>query len=86
MTWYVILMAAIVLVTCVAVVAVVLLQSARSASISGTIAGGADKLFGGKDKKRARTIDEKLEKATPYMAGVIIVLVVALNLVYLFSK
>lgn len=86
MTWYVIIMAAIVLVTCVAVVAVVLLQSARSASISGTIAGGAEKLFGGKDKKRARTIDEKLEKATPYMAGIIIVLVVALNLVYLFSK
>ena len=86
MAWYVIIMAAIVLVTCVAVVAVVLLQSARSASISGTIAGGAEKLFGGKDKKRARTIDEKLEKATPYMAGIIIVLVVALNLVYLFSK
>ena len=79
-------MAAIVLVTCVAVVAVVLLQSARSASISGTIAGGAEKLFGGKDKKRARTIDEKLEKATPSRAGIIIVLVVALNLVYLFSK
>ena len=86
MSWFVIIIAAIVLVTCVAVVAVVLLQSARSASISGTIAGGADTLFGGKDKKRARTIDEKLEKATPYMAGLIIVLVVVLNLVYLFSK
>lgn len=86
MEWYVIILAAIVLVTCIAVVAVVLLQSARSASISGTIAGGAEKLFGGKDKKRARTIDEKLEKATPYMAGIIVVLVVVLNLVYLFSK
>ena len=86
MEWYVIILAAIVLVTCIAVVAVVLLQSARSASISGTIAGGAEKLFGGNDKKRARTIDEKLEKATPYMAGIIVVLVVVLNLVYLFSK
>ena len=48
MSWFVIIIAAVVLVTCIAVVAVVLLQSARSASISGTIAGGAEKLFGGK--------------------------------------
>lgn len=86
MGWLVILLASIVLVLCVTVVAVVLLQSARSASISGTIAGGADSLFGGKDKPRARTIDEKLTKATPYMAGMIALLIVVLNFVYLFLK
>ncbi len=85
MSWLVIIIAAIVLILCVAVVAVVLLQSARSASVGGTIAGAGEKFFG-KDKQRARTIDEKLAKATPYMAGIIIVLVVVLNLVYLFSK
>lgn len=85
MSWLVILVAAIVLILCVAIVAVVLLQSARNASIGGTIAGGAEKFFGN-DKQRARTVDEKLAKATPYMAGIIIVLVVVLNLVYLFSK
>lgn len=85
MKWFVIIIAALVLILCVAIVAIVLLQSARNASISGTIAGGADRFFGN-DKKRARTLDEKLEKATPYMAGIVIILIVALNLVYLFTK
>lgn len=85
MSWFVIIIAALVLILCVAIVAVVLLQSARNASISGTIAGGADRFFGS-DKQRARTLDEKLAKATPYMAGIVIILIVALNLVYLFTK
>ena len=79
----VIIMASIVLVLSIAVVAVVLLKNARNASISGTIAGGAESFFG---KEKARSLDEKLAKATPYMAVAIGVLVIALNFVYLFLR
>lgn len=82
----VIIMAAIVLVLCVTVVAVILLQSSRDSSMGSTISGGADKLFGGKDKQRARTIDEKLAKATPYITLAIGVLIIALNFIYIFVK
>lgn len=82
----VIIMASIVLVLCVVVVAVILLQSSRDSSMGSTINGGADKLFGGKDKQRARTIDEKLAKATPYITLTIGVLIIALNFIYIFLK
>lgn len=48
---------------CIALIAFVLLQSGKSAGLSGTIAGGADALFG---KKKG--LDEMLEKATIVVA------------------
>lgn len=44
----------------IALIAVVVLQSGKSAGLSGSIAGGAETLFGGKKKG----IDEILAKAT----------------------
>ena len=44
----------------IALIAVVVLQSGKSAGLSGTIAGGAETLFGGKKKG----MDEMLSKAT----------------------
>ncbi|BBB91772.1 MAG TPA: preprotein translocase subunit SecG [Methylomusa anaerophila] len=44
----------------IAVIAVVVLQSGKSAGLSGSIAGGAETLFGGKKKG----IDELLAQAT----------------------
>jgi preprotein translocase subunit SecG len=44
----------------IALIAVVVLQSGKSAGLSGSIAGGAETLFGGKKKG----IDELLSKAT----------------------
>lgn len=45
---------------CIALIAVVVLQSGKSAGLSGSIAGGAETLFGGKKKG----LDEMLAKAT----------------------
>lgn len=45
---------------CIALIATVVLQSSKSAGMSGAIAGGAETLFGGKKKG----LDELLAKAT----------------------
>lgn len=45
---------------CIALIAVVVLQSGKSAGLSGSIAGGAETVFGGKKKG----IDEVLSRAT----------------------
>lgn len=45
---------------CIALIAVVVLQSSKSAGLSGSIAGGAETIFGGKKKG----IDEVLARAT----------------------
>ena len=47
-------------VICIALIATVVLQSGKSAGLSGSIAGGAETLFGGKKKG----LDEMLAKAT----------------------
>ena len=47
-------------VICIALIATVVLQSGKSAGLSGSIAGGAESLFGGKKKG----LDEMLAKAT----------------------
>ena len=49
------------IIVCIAIIAVVLLQSGRSAGISGAIAGGAETFFG---KNKGRTIDAMLSKYT----------------------
>ncbi len=45
---------------CVALIASVVMQSGKSAGLSGSIGGGAESLFGG----RARGLDQFLAKAT----------------------
>ena len=45
-------------------IATVLLQSGKSAGVSGSIAGGAETLFGGKRKG----LDEKLGRLTAFIA------------------
>ena len=47
-------------VVCIALIAAVVLQSGKSAGLSGSIAGGAETLFGGKKTG----LDEMLAKAT----------------------
>jgi len=59
-------------------VAVVLLQSGKNAGLSGAIAGVADTFMA---KNKAKTLDAKLAKATKWVAGVFIVLTLALNLI-----
>ncbi|MCR4962745.1 MAG: preprotein translocase subunit SecG [Firmicutes bacterium] len=54
---------------CIALIAVVLLQSGKSAGLSGSIAGGAEVFFG---KKKG--MDEFLGKLTKILGGIFFVL------------
>ena len=56
-------------------IAVVLLQSGKSAGLSGSIAGGADTFF---SKGKAKTLDAKLARATKWIGALFLVLTFAL--------
>ena len=58
----------------VSLIAVVLLQSGRSAGLAGAISGGAEQLIG---KQKARGIDAVLSKATVVLAVLFFVLTIA---------
>ncbi len=58
-------------------IAVVLLQSGKSAGLSGAISGGAETFF---SKGKAKTMDAKLAKMTKWVALVFVVLTLVLNL------
>ena len=59
-------------------IAVVLLQSGKSAGLSGAIAGGADTFLA---KNKAKSMDAKLARWTKYVAILFIVLVLILSLI-----
>lgn len=63
----------------IALITVVVLQSGKSAGLSGSIAGGAETLFGGKKKG----MDELLVKATMFLG--VLFGVVTLSLVRLMQ-
>ena len=60
-----------------AVTVVVLMQSGKSAGLSGSISGGAETFL---SKGKAKTWDEKLAKATKWFALAFVVLTLILNL------
>ena len=57
-------------------IAVVMLQSGKSAGLSGAIGGVADTFM---SKGKAKTFDAKLAKATKWIGAVFIVLTLVLN-------
>ena len=59
-------------------IAVVMLQSGKSAGLSGAIAGGVDTFL---SKNKAKTWDAKLAKMTKWVAIVIMVLTLVLCLI-----
>lgn len=65
------------IIVCIAIIAVVLFQSGRSAGISGAIAGGAETFFG---KNKGRTIDAMLGKYTSVGAAIFLITAVILTL------
>ncbi len=83
MLWYEILIGAILVVTSIALVAIVLMQEGRSDGLSGAIAGGAETFFG---KNKGRTMEEKLVKITKALAVIFFVLSLVATLVVLFVK
>lgn len=58
-------------------IAVVLLQSGKSAGLSGAIAGAADAFMG---KNKSKTLDATLARMTKWVALIFIVLAFVLNL------
>ena len=60
-----------------AVTVIVLMQSGKSAGLSGAISGGADNFL---SKGKAKTWDAKLAKATKWFALAFVVLTLILNL------
>lgn len=58
-----------------AVIAVVLLQSGKSAGLSGSIGGVADSFL---SRNKARTWDAKLARATKWVGAVFLILTLAL--------
>jgi preprotein translocase subunit SecG len=61
--------------TAIAMVTTILLQSGKSAGLSGSIAGGGEALFG---KKKG--VDDLLSKITAYLAGAFVLLTLLLAL------
>ena len=61
-----------------ALIAVVMLQSGKSAGLSGAIAGGADTFL---SKNKAKSLDAKLAKMTKWVAILWIVITLALSLI-----
>ena len=66
------------LVSGLAVTVVVLLQSGKSAGLSGALAGGAETFM---SKGKAKTWDAKLAKATKWFALAFVLLTLTLNLI-----
>jgi preprotein translocase subunit SecG len=66
----------------IALIAVVLLQPGKSAGLSGAIAGGAETFFG---KNKAKSYEGKLAVATKATAAVVFVLSLALVIMDKFA-
>lgn len=61
-----------------ALTAIVMLQSGKSAGLSGAIAGGADTFL---SKNKAKSLDAKLSKLTKWVAIAFMVVALLVNLV-----
>ncbi len=83
MQWYEIVLGVVLIITSLALVALVLLQEGRQQGLSGAIAGGAETFLG---KSKGKTIEQKLVKLTKVFAVVFFVLSLVATLVVLFIK
>jgi preprotein translocase subunit SecG len=63
-------------IVCIGLIVVVLLQSGKSAGLSGAISGGAEQLFG---KQKARGIDAVLHRMTIVLSILFFVLTIAVT-------
>ncbi|MBR4057009.1 MAG: preprotein translocase subunit SecG [Oscillospiraceae bacterium] len=66
------------LISCLVIIAIVLLQSGKRSGLSGAIAGGADTFM---TKTKAKSLDAKLAKWTKWVALVFVLLTLVLNLI-----
>ena len=66
------------LIVCIAIVAIVVLQSGKASGLSGALSGGSDTFLA---KNKAKTLDARLARATKWFAGVFVLLTIFLNFV-----
>ncbi len=83
MQWYEIVLGIVLIITSIALIAIVLLQEGRSAGLSGAIAGGAETFLG---KNKSKTIESKLVSITKILAIVFFVLSLVATLIVLFVR
>lgn len=67
------------IVDAIALIVVVLLQSGRSAGLSGAITGGAEQLFG---KQKARGLDAVLSKLTVIFGSLFFILTILVAYIF----
>ena len=65
------------LITCVVIICIVLLQSGKTAGLSGAIGGGSETFL---SKNKGKSLDAKLSRATKWVAIVFVVLTLILNI------
>ena len=78
MSFWHIIVGALVLLLAIVVTAVILLQQGHRQGINGAISGGADTFL---SKTKARTLDAKLSRFTKYIAIAFVVLVFVANVI-----
>jgi preprotein translocase subunit SecG len=66
------------LISCVILIGVVMLQSGKTAGLSGVIGGGSDTYL---SKNKGKTLDSKLSRATKWVAIVFAVLTLVLGII-----
>ena len=65
------------LLACISLIAIVVLQSGKSSGLSGALSGSSDTYL---SKNKAKSRDARLTLATKWVAGVFVILTIALNL------
>jgi len=66
------------LVICVAIIAIVVLQSGKTSGLSGALSGSSDTFL---SKNKSKTLDARLARATKWFAGIFLILTIVLNLI-----
>ena len=66
-----------------ALTVIVLMQSGKSAGLSGSISGGADTFL---SKNKAHTLSAKLQRVTKYITIIFMLLVIAADVISILSK
>lgn len=66
------------LIACVALIGVVMLQSGKTAGLTGVIGGGSDTYL---SKNKSKSLDSKLSRATKWVAIVFAALTLVLNII-----
>ena len=77
MNWYEIVLGIVLIITSLALIAIVLFQE----GLSGAIAGGAETFLG---KNKSRTVEQKLVRITKVLATVFFILSLVATLIVLF--